>query len=166
MDGVEARYVYHGVHMLFSGRFMEPWEPGEERCCKLVFIGKDLDHEMLKASFQLCLATPENYERRVANLRFSMGDIVECRIGDDWMKGTVVDHFARDDSMPPGERQPYVIKLMSETEDCVYAPIDDDCVVRVPVEDPASAFQWGTPQNVQVDPYGRPLDAFGRVVGD
>ena len=43
IDGVDQRYVYHGVHMILSGNFTEEWREGEERECKLVFIGKDLN---------------------------------------------------------------------------------------------------------------------------
>jgi G3E family GTPase len=130
IDGCKERYVYHGVHMLFSGRFAEPWEEGEERCCKAVFIGKDLDHDALRASFNDCLATPENLQKRVKQLRFSPGDAVECQMGDnDWAAGVVADVFQRDDTMDPGEKAPYVVQLL-EDESLIFAPADHPDVIR------------------------------------
>ena len=76
------KYVYQAVHMIFDGTFMEPWAAGEPRVSKLVFIGKNLDHDELKRSFAQCIATPENLraamekkkleERGNAMLKFSM----------------------------------------------------------------------------------------------
>ena len=68
------RYVYHGVHMLFDGRFTEPWG-ADERCCKLVFIGKGLDKAALEASFHECLDTEENRAKRAEALRFKIGEV-------------------------------------------------------------------------------------------
>ncbi len=48
------RYVYQGVHMLFTGETLGPW--GEEpRINRLVFIGRNLNREELHASFTACL---------------------------------------------------------------------------------------------------------------
>jgi G3E family GTPase len=56
-----------GVHMIFDGNFSleESWEEGEERTNKLVFIGKNLNHEELKRGFEFmaCLDTPDNQEK-------------------------------------------------------------------------------------------------------
>jgi len=51
--GTDRKFVYQGVHMIFDGNFDEDevWEEGEERSSKLVFIGKNLDHEELKSGF-------------------------------------------------------------------------------------------------------------------
>jgi len=57
------KFVYQAVHMIFDGRFDEPWGPGEPRENKLVFIGKNLDHEELKREFAACLDCPENMEK-------------------------------------------------------------------------------------------------------
>ncbi|EOD35873.1 hypothetical protein EMIHUDRAFT_52778, partial [Emiliania huxleyi CCMP1516] len=53
----EQRFVYHAVHMTFSGSFDEPWREGDDepRESKMVFIGKNLDGEELAASFNRCL---------------------------------------------------------------------------------------------------------------
>eukprot|EP00536_Pseudo-nitzschia_multiseries_P013382 jgi/Psemu1/68688/estExt_Genemark1.C_5700011 len=60
VHGSDARFVFQGVHMLMSisssddgvGR---PWKDGEARTNRLVFIGRNLDREMLNARFQECL---------------------------------------------------------------------------------------------------------------
>ena len=53
VKGVPDKYVYHAVHMIFSGAYTDPWGD-EERCCKLMFIGKNLDKEELEAGFEAC----------------------------------------------------------------------------------------------------------------
>ena len=51
---MRGRYVYQGVHMLFTGETLGPW--GEEkRVNRLVFIGRNLQRDALKASFEACL---------------------------------------------------------------------------------------------------------------
>ena len=39
--------------MIFSGAYTDPWGD-EERCCKLMFIGKNLDKEELERGFEAC----------------------------------------------------------------------------------------------------------------
>jgi G3E family GTPase len=53
--GEETRYVFQGVHMLFSGISDRPWKPHEERKNELVFIGRNLDEASLRESFRSCL---------------------------------------------------------------------------------------------------------------
>ncbi|KAL1508825.1 hypothetical protein AB1Y20_004920 [Prymnesium parvum] len=54
MAGCDDKYVYQGVHMLFTGETLGPW--GEQpRVNRLVFIGKNLNRDELKASFEACL---------------------------------------------------------------------------------------------------------------
>jgi G3E family GTPase len=53
--GEERRYVFQGVHMLFTGRPERPWPPGERRN-QLVFIGRDLDAQAIRDGFTSCLA--------------------------------------------------------------------------------------------------------------
>ena len=52
--GVEERYVFQGVHMLFDGRTDRLWREGE-RANSLIFIGRNLDREALNAGFNACL---------------------------------------------------------------------------------------------------------------
>lgn len=54
IEGCDDRYVFQGVHALFEGMPDRPWEDGESRSSKLVFIGKELDREELKAGFEAC----------------------------------------------------------------------------------------------------------------
>jgi G3E family GTPase len=55
IQGNERRWVFQGIHMLLDGQPMTEWGD-EPRSNKLVFIGKNLDREMLTASFKACLA--------------------------------------------------------------------------------------------------------------
>ena len=54
MAGCDDKYVYQGVHMLFTGEVLEPWGDAK-RLNRLIFIGKNLVREELKASFESCL---------------------------------------------------------------------------------------------------------------
>eukprot|EP00435_Cladocopium_sp_Y103_P019591 s2163_g4.t1 len=53
--GMPQKFVFHAVHMQFSGRQHEAWGPDEKRQCKMVFIGKNLDREELNKRFDECL---------------------------------------------------------------------------------------------------------------
>merc|ERR1712224_805650 len=39
---MREKYVFQGIHVIFSGSQQGVWEEGEERRCKFCFIGKDL----------------------------------------------------------------------------------------------------------------------------
>ena len=51
------RYVLQGVHMIIEGDHQRPWKDGERRESRLVFIGRELDAERLKRTFEACQAT-------------------------------------------------------------------------------------------------------------
>lgn len=55
-DGDDDRYVVQGIHMIVEGDHQRPWNDGEERQSRIVFIGRDLDREKLKRSFEACQA--------------------------------------------------------------------------------------------------------------
>jgi G3E family GTPase len=55
IKGQPDRFVFQGVHMLFDGRPDKPWGK-EPRHNRLIFIGRNLDRDVLTASFQRCLA--------------------------------------------------------------------------------------------------------------
>ena len=61
MAGSEDRFVFHGVHMMIqmghSGEGLgRPWQEGEKKMCRAVFIGKELDRKTLIDGFNSCLA--------------------------------------------------------------------------------------------------------------
>jgi len=125
----EQRFVYHAVHMIFSGSFDEPWGDDEPRESKMVFIGKNLDGEELAASFNDCLATRGNMKVKEEALRFAVGEQVECRTGaDTWSRGEVLARNYRDESMPPGMVSPYQVELSGGH--LIWAPADCDSVIR------------------------------------
>jgi G3E family GTPase len=56
MKGEDQRFVVQGVHMLLEGDRQRPWKPGETRQSRLVFIGRNLDRDLLQSSFKACEA--------------------------------------------------------------------------------------------------------------
>jgi G3E family GTPase len=54
--GEARRVVFQGVHMMFEGRPDRPWQDGEDRTNRIVFIGRKLDPEELRAGLRSCLA--------------------------------------------------------------------------------------------------------------
>lgn len=50
------RYVIQGVHMIVEGDHQRDWKEGEPRESRLVFIGRELDFDVLKQSFEACAA--------------------------------------------------------------------------------------------------------------
>jgi G3E family GTPase len=54
--GDDRRLVFQSVHMLLEGDFQRPWQAGERRSSRLVFIGRHLDQDMLEAGFRRCIA--------------------------------------------------------------------------------------------------------------
>ena len=61
-------------------------------------------------------------------LRFSVGTRVDANLGDRWEPGTILAVNYRDPSDPDAVPRPYQIEL--DTGRKVYAPLDDDSVVR------------------------------------
>jgi len=50
------RFVLQGIHMVLDGDHQRDWKPNEKRESKLVFIGRDLDNEMIQSGFLGCVA--------------------------------------------------------------------------------------------------------------
>ena len=76
VEGMDQKFVFQGVHMLFGGGFsseVAPWKEGEARECRFVFIGRNLDHEALQSGLMEC---------RAEDLRFNVGDTVYANIGE------------------------------------------------------------------------------------
>lgn len=114
--GMEKKYVFQGIHMLFTGNFTTNWKRNEERISKFVFIGKHLKTDVLRNGFYACIAKP---------LRFEVGTRVEANIGSSrrakWVVGNIIKQW--DDG------NPYRIKLKDGSE--VWGPVDEDEVVRL-----------------------------------
>ena len=56
IQGQDRKFVFQGVHMLFSGEPLEAWGVDEVRESRLVFIGRNLKFEELDAGLRDCLA--------------------------------------------------------------------------------------------------------------
>ncbi len=56
IKGIDERFVFQGVHMLFDGTRDRLWQHNEHRQSELVFIGRNLDAEKLKSDFLACKA--------------------------------------------------------------------------------------------------------------
>eukprot|EP01133_Synstelium_polycarpum_P027807 gene27807-33622_t len=52
------RYVIQGVHMIIEGDHQRAWKDNEKRESRLVFIGRELDHDALKSGLESCLDVP------------------------------------------------------------------------------------------------------------
>jgi len=55
VKGMKEKFVFQAVHMAFAGSPQKPWSDGEERVCKLTFIGKHLNRQELEEGFRNCL---------------------------------------------------------------------------------------------------------------
>jgi G3E family GTPase len=114
VKGIDAKFVFQGVGMLFGSTMEGEWKPGEVRESRFVFIGRNLDRDFLKTTFESLRVTKK--------LRFNVGDAVEASVGV-WAKGVVVAQW--DDGNAYRIR---VKKKRSSTE--VWAPVDVDGYVR------------------------------------
>ena len=115
VKGMDQKYVFQGVHMLFSGLFSEEvakWRKGEKRECRFVFIGRDLDHEALEAGLMECKAE---------DLRFDVGDMVYANIGE-FKEGKVIKCW--------DQGNPYRVEIQDKDKSNVWVPIDSDEFVR------------------------------------
>merc|ERR1711920_1200396 len=55
VKGMKEKFVFQAVHMAFTGSPQRSWSEGEERICKLTFIGKNLNREELEQGFRKCM---------------------------------------------------------------------------------------------------------------
>merc|ERR1712032_1491413 len=56
VKGMKGKFVFQAIHMLFANSQEGCWADGEERRCKMIFIGKNLDREELTNGFMRCIA--------------------------------------------------------------------------------------------------------------
>ncbi|NIO10351.1 MAG: hypothetical protein GTO40_21045, partial [Deltaproteobacteria bacterium] len=57
LQGDPHQFVFHGVQQIYDGRPGREWNGTDERCNRLVLIGKELDGDNLRVGFRNCLAT-------------------------------------------------------------------------------------------------------------
>jgi G3E family GTPase len=50
------RFVFQGVHMILDGDHQRPWQDGEKRDSRIVFIGRNLPEERIRQGFEACAA--------------------------------------------------------------------------------------------------------------
>ena len=115
VKGMDQKFVFQGVHMLFSGTFSEevaPWRKGEKRECRFVFIGKNLDEKALEQGLIDCKAE---------DLRFNVGDTVYANIGE-FAEGKIMKCW--------DQGNPYRVEIQNEEKSNVWVPIDNDDYVR------------------------------------
>jgi len=111
VKGMDQKFVFQGVHMLFGGGFsseVAPWKEGETRECRFVFIGRDLDHEELQQGLMDCKAE---------ELRFNVGDTVYANIGE-FTEGRILKCW--------DEGNPYRVEIQNEERSNVWVPIDSN----------------------------------------
>ena len=115
VKGMDQKFVFQGVHMLFGGDFSKEiglWKKGEDRECRFVFIGRNLDHEGLQKGLMECLAE---------ELRFNVGDKVYANIGE-FTEGRILKCW--------DEGNPYRVEIQNNEKSNVWVPIDNDHFVR------------------------------------
>ena len=59
----DQRFALQGVHMILDGDHQildgdhqRSWQPGEPRESRIIFIGRNLPHDKIKAGFEGCIA--------------------------------------------------------------------------------------------------------------
>jgi G3E family GTPase len=115
VKGVDEKYVFQGVHMLFGGDYSRDiglWKQGETRECRFVFIGRDLDHDALQKGLMECQAE---------DLRFNIGDLVYANIGE-FTEGKIIKTW--------DQGNPYRVEIQNEEKSNVWVPIDNDEFIR------------------------------------
>ena len=115
VKGMDEKYVFQGVHMLFGGNFSKDiglWKQDEKRECRFVFIGRDLDHEALQSGLMDC---------RAEDLRFNVGDTIFANIGE-FTEGKILKCW--------DQGNPYRVEIQNEEKSNVWVPIDNDDFVR------------------------------------
>ncbi|CAN5289218.1 GTP-binding protein [soil metagenome] len=56
MKGMARRVVFQGVHMMMGSDLGKPWEKGDVKSSKMVFIGRKLPREVILKGLEQCLA--------------------------------------------------------------------------------------------------------------
>jgi len=116
VKGMEEKFVFQGVHMLFAGGFsdVQKWKKNETRESRFVFIGKNLKKMNLKKNFMDCKVKD--------TLRFKVGDFVEANTHEGWSKCKVIRIW--DDG------NPYRLEMQNNDKTNIWGPVDEDTFVR------------------------------------
>lgn len=111
VKGVDKRFVFQGVHMLFQGGFTTGWG-SDKRESKFVFIGRSLPTAKIEAEFRKCIvgSTP---------LRFAVGARVLTNVGA-WKRGTVRKQWDKGNAY----------RVAVDGHGDVWAPIDEDEYIK------------------------------------
>jgi G3E family GTPase len=56
VKGQDRRIVYQAVHMMMDADYQRPWRADEKRQSRIVFIGRKLKRDEIKAGFEACRA--------------------------------------------------------------------------------------------------------------
>lgn len=122
VKGMDEKFVFQGVGMLFSGDFKGRWKPEEKRESRFVFIGKDLDIDLLKEGFEACIEDGE--------LRFPVGATVECNFAGRWEYCTVVKQW--------DEGHAYLVEEI-DTDFQGWIPVDINAYIRPAMINPTAS---------------------------
>lgn len=116
VKGMEKKFVFQGVHMIFNGGFSDDisWHEDEKRTCRFCFIGRNLDKKALVDGFMECKASNR--------LRFKVGDLIQANTGT-WKNGKVICLWE--------QGNPYRIEIEDAQRSNIWAPIDSDMFIRV-----------------------------------
>jgi len=126
VKGINKKFIFQGVGMLFSGNFSEiEWQEGEKRECRFVFIGRNLDKKALIDGVEACKVT--------GPLRFAVDDKVFANVDQGWSAGKIIQLWE--------DGNPYIIELEDDEKTCVYAPLDADTFVKARSGEPAAKKQ-------------------------
>lgn len=118
VKGCREKFVFQGVHMMFSGGLSDSqtWSEGEAKECRFVFIGKHMKEkgDTLKQDFMACAAEDP--------LRFKVGDMVEAKGPSGWTPAKVLKTW--------DAGNPYRLELQDKRKTNVWGPFDDARFVK------------------------------------
>lgn len=110
VKGMDSKFIFQGVHMLFNGAFASEWGD-EERVSVFCFIGRNLASMQLEQGFRNCIAQ---------ELRFPVGTRVRANVAAGFTPGNVIKQWDQGNA--------YRVRLI--TGDEVWAPVDSDLYIR------------------------------------
>jgi len=110
VKGMDKKYVFQGVHMLYMGDFAADWGDAPRKSC-FCFIGKHVNKMGIEAGFRNCIAAP---------LRWQVGQRVKANVSTGYEAGTVIKCWDQGNA--------YRVRLDDNVE--VWAPIDVDNFIK------------------------------------